>query len=125
MCFFLYKQDTGLVYEKCLGGYWNRAAHVLSSFFFVFCCVFQIIVDSSHDNMGFFKNKAMQAASELLIARPEQERALLCCVINKLGDSGAKIASNAAYSLSKVVGSLLYVDGMLCDVLGMFCYAMS
>ncbi|XP_054474191.1 LOW QUALITY PROTEIN: CCAAT/enhancer-binding protein zeta [Anoplopoma fimbria] len=58
----------------------------------------------AHDTVAATKAKALATAHELLCGRPEQERALLGQVVNKLGDPEYKTAAKASYLLE----SLLY-----------------
>lgn len=57
----------------------------------------------AHDSVLATKTKSLTAAHELLCNRPEQEKALLCHVVNKLGDPEYKIASKASYLLETLL----------------------
>ncbi|XP_076612761.1 CCAAT/enhancer-binding protein zeta isoform X2 [Chaetodon auriga] len=57
----------------------------------------------AHDTVAATKAKALTTAHELLCNRPEQERALLIQVINKLGDPEYKTASKATYLLETLL----------------------
>jgi len=65
----------------------------------------QILSEAAHNTVIFFKTKAIQTAYELLAAKPEQERALLGLLVNKFGDTGAKVSSNVAFCLKRLVES--------------------
>lgn len=53
----------------------------------------------AHDTVPATKAKALSTAHELLCNRPEQERALLIQVVNKLGDPEYKTAAKCSYLL--------------------------
>ncbi|XP_024146780.1 CCAAT/enhancer-binding protein zeta [Oryzias melastigma] len=57
----------------------------------------------SHDTVPATKAKALATAHELLCSRPEQERALLVHVVNKLGDPDYKMATKASYLLETLL----------------------
>jgi ribosome biogenesis protein MAK21 len=57
----------------------------------------------SRDPLPVLKEKALKAAYELLKSRPENERALLAILVNKLGDPVRRTASNAAHVLLELV----------------------
>uniref|UniRef100_H2MRV7 CCAAT enhancer binding protein zeta n=1 Tax=Oryzias latipes TaxID=8090 RepID=H2MRV7_ORYLA len=57
----------------------------------------------SHDTVAATKAKALATAHELLCNRPEQERALLTHVVNKLGDPDYKTATKASYLLETLL----------------------
>ena len=46
---------------------------------------------ASKDSLEHLKDKAMKASKVLLAAKPEQERALLRALVNKLGDPVRKV----------------------------------
>ncbi|XP_068454855.1 CCAAT/enhancer-binding protein zeta [Clinocottus analis] len=56
-----------------------------------------------HDTVAATKAKALATAHELLCSRPEQERALLGQVVNKLGDPEYKTAAKATYLLESLL----------------------
>ncbi|XP_026856627.2 CCAAT/enhancer-binding protein zeta [Electrophorus electricus] len=65
---------------------------------------FVVALDAlSHDTLLAIKTKALTTAHELLCNRPEQERALLVHVVNKLGDPEYKVASKASYLLETLL----------------------
>lgn len=57
----------------------------------------------AHDTVAATKAKALSTAHELLCGRPEQERALLVQVVNKLGDPEYKTAAKASYLLETLL----------------------
>jgi len=57
----------------------------------------------AYDPLEAAKAKAMSTALNMLISRPEQERALLSLLVSKLGDPKYKFASKALHMLNRVV----------------------
>lgn len=57
----------------------------------------------AHDTVAATKAKALSTAHELLCSRPEQERALLSQLVNKLGDPEYKTAAKASYLLETLL----------------------
>uniref|UniRef100_A0A6Q2YD33 CCAAT/enhancer-binding protein zeta n=1 Tax=Esox lucius TaxID=8010 RepID=A0A6Q2YD33_ESOLU len=57
----------------------------------------------AHDTVAATKAKALATAHELLMEKPEQERAVLIQVANKLGDPEYKTAAKASYLLETVL----------------------
>ena len=57
----------------------------------------------TRDNLEFVKDRAIRTVYDLLVARPEQEAALLSALVNKLGDPDRKLASKSGYFLSKLL----------------------
>lgn len=57
----------------------------------------------AHDTVAATKAKALATAHEMLCNRPEQERALLIQVVNKLGDPEYKTAAKASYLLETLL----------------------
>ncbi|XP_058469988.1 CCAAT/enhancer-binding protein zeta isoform X2 [Solea solea] len=57
----------------------------------------------AHDTVAATKAKALATAHELLCGRPEQEKALLNQVVNKLGDPEYKTAAKATYLLETLL----------------------
>ncbi|XP_070782546.1 CCAAT/enhancer-binding protein zeta [Enoplosus armatus] len=65
---------------------------------------FVVALDSvAHDTVATTKAKALATAHEMLCNRPEQERALLIQVVNKLGDPEYKTAAKASYLLETLL----------------------
>ncbi|CAH6779625.1 Cebpz [Phodopus roborovskii] len=59
----------------------------------------QVLETLSHDSLVTTKTRALVAAHELLCDKPEEEKALLVQVVNKLGDPQNKIATKASHLL--------------------------
>ncbi|MBN3301753.1 CEBPZ protein, partial [Amia calva] len=57
----------------------------------------------AHDTVVTTKSRALTTAHELLCCRPEQEKALLMQVVNKLGDPQYKMAAKASYLLETLL----------------------
>ncbi|KAK1889536.1 CCAAT/enhancer-binding protein zeta [Dissostichus eleginoides] len=57
----------------------------------------------AHDTVAATKAKALATAHEMLCSRPEQERALLMQVVNKLGDPEYKTAAKASHFLESLI----------------------
>lgn len=57
----------------------------------------------AHDTVQATKAKALSTAHELLCSRPEQEKALLTQLVNKLGDPEYKSAAKASYLLETLL----------------------
>ncbi|XP_034383597.1 CCAAT/enhancer-binding protein zeta-like [Cyclopterus lumpus] len=57
----------------------------------------------AHDTVAATKAKALTTAHELLCSHPEQERALLGQVVNKLGDPEYKTAAKASHLLESLL----------------------
>uniref|UniRef100_A0A1A7WGZ9 CCAAT/enhancer-binding protein zeta n=1 Tax=Iconisemion striatum TaxID=60296 RepID=A0A1A7WGZ9_9TELE len=65
---------------------------------------FLLVLDvMTHDTVAATKTKALGVAYELLSSRPEQERALLAQVVNKLGDPDYKMATKASHLLDTLL----------------------
>ncbi|PWA28266.1 hypothetical protein CCH79_00019700 [Gambusia affinis] len=67
-----------------------------------------------HDTVAATKAKALAAAHELLSGRPEQERALLVQVVNKLGDPDYKMAAKAAHLLETLLHNHPNMKAVVC-----------
>uniref|UniRef100_M3ZZ86 CCAAT/enhancer-binding protein zeta n=1 Tax=Xiphophorus maculatus TaxID=8083 RepID=M3ZZ86_XIPMA len=67
-----------------------------------------------HDTVGATKVKALTTAHELLSSRPEQERALLVQVVNKLGDPDYKMATKAAHLLETLLHNHPNMKAVVC-----------
>lgn len=57
----------------------------------------------AHDTVQATKAKALSTVHELLCSRPEQEKALLTQLVNKLGDPEYKTAAKASYLLETLL----------------------
>uniref|UniRef100_A0A8C5E2N2 CCAAT/enhancer-binding protein zeta n=1 Tax=Gouania willdenowi TaxID=441366 RepID=A0A8C5E2N2_GOUWI len=69
----------------------------------------------SHDTVPTTKTKALAAAHQLLCRRPEQERALLTQVVNKLGDPEYKTAAKASYLLETLLHQHPNMKAVVCN----------
>ncbi|CAL1136105.1 unnamed protein product, partial [Cladocopium goreaui] len=63
----------------------------------------QILAAAGHNTVVFIKNRAVKTAYDLLSAKPEQEKALLSMLINKLGDSSSKVSSNVSWCIKELL----------------------
>lgn len=70
--------------------------------------------DVAHDTVAATKTKALTTAHELLIQRPEQERALLAQLVNKLGDPEYKMAAKASYLLETLLHKHPNMKAVVC-----------
>ncbi|XP_075993392.1 CCAAT/enhancer-binding protein zeta isoform X2 [Genypterus blacodes] len=68
----------------------------------------------AHDTVSATKSKALNAAHELLCGRPEQERALLIQIVNKLGDPEYKTAAKASHLLEAVLHKHPNMKAVVC-----------
>lgn len=68
----------------------------------------------AHDSVLATKTKALTTAHELLCNRPEQEKALLMHVVNKLGDPEYKVASKASYLLETLLHKHPLMKSVVC-----------
>lgn len=68
-----------------------------------FAAFIQILSEAGHHNVEFYKNKSIKVAQDMLMQKPEQERALLSLLVNKFGDNMSKVSSNVAFLLKKLV----------------------
>ncbi|KAM8832147.1 CCAAT/enhancer-binding protein zeta [Spinachia spinachia] len=76
---------------------------------------FVVALDAvSHDTVAATKAKALATAHEMLCARPEQERALLGQVVNKLGDPEYKTAAKASYLLELLLHKHPNMKAVVC-----------
>uniref|UniRef100_A0A3Q4H3G5 CCAAT/enhancer-binding protein zeta n=1 Tax=Neolamprologus brichardi TaxID=32507 RepID=A0A3Q4H3G5_NEOBR len=76
---------------------------------------FVVALDSvAHDTVPATKAKALATAHELLCSRPEQEKALLTQVVNKLGDPEYKTAAKASYLLETLLHKHPNMKGVVC-----------
>ncbi|CAB1340408.1 unnamed protein product [Coregonus sp. 'balchen'] len=71
--------------------------------------------DLAHDTVAATKAKSLATAHELLINRPEQERALLIQVVNKLGDPEYKTAAKASYLLETLLHKHPNMKAVVCS----------
>ncbi|XP_028997685.1 CCAAT/enhancer-binding protein zeta isoform X2 [Betta splendens] len=68
----------------------------------------------AHDTVAATKAKALSTAHELLCGRPEQEKALLVQVVNKLGDPEYKTAAKASYLLETLLHQHPNMKAVVC-----------
>lgn len=68
----------------------------------------------AHDTVAATKAKALATAHEMLCSRPEQERALLIQVVNKLGDPEYKTAAKASYLLETLLQKHPNMKAVVC-----------
>lgn len=68
----------------------------------------------AHDTVQATKTRALTTAHELLCNRPEQERALLIQVVNKLGDPEFKVASKASHLLETLLHKHPNMKAVVC-----------
>uniref|UniRef100_A0A8C7JZT5 CCAAT/enhancer-binding protein zeta n=1 Tax=Oncorhynchus kisutch TaxID=8019 RepID=A0A8C7JZT5_ONCKI len=69
----------------------------------------------AHDTVATTKAKSLATAHELLLNRPEQERALLIQVVNKLGDPEYKTAAKASYLLETLLHKHPNMKAVVCS----------
>ncbi|XP_037100715.1 CCAAT/enhancer-binding protein zeta isoform X2 [Syngnathus acus] len=68
----------------------------------------------AHDTVAATKAKALATAHELLCQRPEQERALLVQLVNKLGDPEYKMAAKASHLLETLLHQHPNMKAVVC-----------
>ncbi|KAM5293143.1 CCAAT/enhancer-binding protein zeta [Ctenodactylus gundi] len=68
----------------------------------------------SHDSLVATKTRALTAAHELLCNKPEEEKALLVQVVNKLGDPQNRIATRASHLLETLLCKHPNMKGVVC-----------
>ncbi|XP_064014770.1 CCAAT/enhancer-binding protein zeta [Pogoniulus pusillus] len=69
----------------------------------------------SHDSLTAPKSRALAVAHELLCNKPEQEKALLVQLVNKLGDPQNKIATKVSYLLETLLHKHPNMKGVVCS----------
>ncbi|XP_023681643.2 CCAAT/enhancer-binding protein zeta [Paramormyrops kingsleyae] len=69
----------------------------------------------AHDTVADTKAQALTTAHELLCNRPEQEKALLAQVVNKLGDPEYKMAAKASYLLDMLLHKHPNMKAVVCS----------
>jgi ribosome biogenesis protein MAK21 len=62
-----------------------------------------VVEECSKDAVVHFKMKAARVCFDLLVAKPENEKALLAMLVNELGSPERKVASSASYYLNLLV----------------------
>lgn len=63
----------------------------------------QVLEHRGSDHLTHFKTRAVRTVFDLLVAKPEMEKALLAMLVNKLGDPDKKVSSTASYNLSQLI----------------------
>ncbi|KAH0509851.1 CCAAT/enhancer-binding protein zeta [Microtus ochrogaster] len=74
----------------------------------------QVLETLSHDSLVTTRTRALVAAHELLCDKPEEEKALLVQVVNKLGDPQNKIATKASHLLEVLLRKHPNMKGVVC-----------
>ncbi|XP_048660499.1 CCAAT/enhancer-binding protein zeta isoform X2 [Marmota marmota marmota] len=74
----------------------------------------QVLETLSHDSLVTTKTRALTAAHELLCNKPEEEKALLVQVVNKLGDPQNRIATKASHLLETLLCKHPNMKGIVC-----------
>ncbi|KAM9233947.1 LOW QUALITY PROTEIN: CCAAT/enhancer-binding protein zeta-like [Dugong dugon] len=69
----------------------------------------------SHDSLVATKTPALTVAHELLCNKPEEEKALLVQVVNKLGDPQNRIATKASRLLETLLSKHPNMKGVVCS----------
>ncbi|XP_068041441.1 CCAAT/enhancer-binding protein zeta [Anomalospiza imberbis] len=69
----------------------------------------------SHDCLTATKSRALAVSHELLCNKPEQEKALLVLLVNKLGDPQNKVATKASYLLETLLHKHPNMKGVVCS----------
>ncbi|XP_019597596.2 CCAAT/enhancer-binding protein zeta [Rhinolophus sinicus] len=74
----------------------------------------QVLETLSHDSLITTKTRALIVAHELLCNKPEEEKALLVQVVNKLGDPQNRIATKASHLLETLLCKHPNMKGVVC-----------
>ncbi|EPQ06803.1 CCAAT/enhancer-binding protein zeta [Myotis brandtii] len=74
----------------------------------------QVLETLSHDSLVATKTRALSVAHELLCNKPEEEKALLVQVVNKLGDPQNRIATKASHLLETLLCKHPNMKGVVC-----------
>ncbi|KAK2489705.1 hypothetical protein MC885_017854 [Smutsia gigantea] len=75
----------------------------------------QVLETLSHDSLVTTKIRALTVAHELLCNKPEEEKALLVQVVNKLGDPQNRIATKASHLLETLLCKHPNMKGVVCS----------
>ncbi|XP_032661057.1 CCAAT/enhancer-binding protein zeta isoform X3 [Chelonoidis abingdonii] len=75
----------------------------------------QVLETLTHDALVATKARALAVAYELLCNKPEEEKALLVQLVNKLGDPQNKIATKASYLLETLLHKHPNMKGVVCN----------
>lgn len=74
----------------------------------------QVLESLSHDSLVTTRTRALVTAHELLCEKPEEEKALLVQVVNKLGDPQNRIATKASHLLEVLLRKHPNMKGVVC-----------
>ncbi|XP_045405364.1 CCAAT/enhancer-binding protein zeta [Lemur catta] len=74
----------------------------------------QVLETLSHDTLVTTKTRALIVAHELLSNKPEEEKALLVQLVNKLGDPQNRIATKASHLLEMLLCKHPNMKGVVC-----------
>uniref|UniRef100_A0A8C2PC26 CCAAT/enhancer-binding protein zeta n=1 Tax=Capra hircus TaxID=9925 RepID=A0A8C2PC26_CAPHI len=74
----------------------------------------QVLETLSHDSLVATKTRALMVAHELLCNKPEEEKAFLVQVVNKLGDPQNRIATKASHLLETLLCKHPNMKGVVC-----------
>uniref|UniRef100_A0A673T359 CCAAT/enhancer-binding protein zeta n=1 Tax=Suricata suricatta TaxID=37032 RepID=A0A673T359_SURSU len=74
----------------------------------------QVLETLSHDSLVATKTRALVVAHELLCNKPEEEKALLVQLVNKLGDPQNRIATKASHLLETLLSKHPNMKGIVC-----------
>ncbi|KAF6320954.1 CCAAT enhancer binding protein zeta [Rhinolophus ferrumequinum] len=74
----------------------------------------QVLETLSHDSLVTTKTRALTVAHELLCNKPEEEKALLVQLVNKLGDPQNRIATKASHLLETLLCKHPNMKGVVC-----------
>ncbi|KAM4771728.1 CCAAT/enhancer-binding protein zeta [Rhinophrynus dorsalis] len=75
----------------------------------------KVLESLSHDTLIATKAKSLNVAHELLCNKPEEEKALLVLVVNKLGDPQYRIATKASYLLETLLNKHPNMKVVVCQ----------
>nr|XP_014342691.1 PREDICTED: CCAAT/enhancer-binding protein zeta [Latimeria chalumnae] len=75
----------------------------------------QTLETLAHDTVAATKARALAVAHELLCNKPEQEKALLAQVVNKLGDPEYRMATKASYLLETLLYKHPSMKAVVCS----------
>uniref|UniRef100_A0A8C3WSQ8 CCAAT/enhancer-binding protein zeta n=1 Tax=Catagonus wagneri TaxID=51154 RepID=A0A8C3WSQ8_9CETA len=75
----------------------------------------QVLETLGHDSLVATKTRALVVAHELLCNKPEEEKALLVQVVNKLGDPLNRIATKASHLLETLLCKHPNMKGVVCS----------
>ncbi|XP_053445774.1 CCAAT/enhancer-binding protein zeta [Nycticebus coucang] len=75
----------------------------------------QVLETLSHDTLVTTKTRALTVAHELLCNKPEEEKAFLVQLVNKLGDPQSRIATKASHLLETLLSKHPNMKGVVCS----------